>query len=206
VSGSRIDENGQARGKACRDNKRAAVVPLGDLWNESLGGPMLLRIPAASLNDFATYGNALTSQGLQYFAVATKISFDPEQAYPKFVFQGTRVLTDEEADIVIQHLNNKEQLDRIIAEDTSDLGAAAPAGVALLQQPGTPSARFAAVQEEKEEEAPAPAPKAAAPKTAKPKTQVKAAPVIEAPVVEDTDETASTGNDDLDDQLDALLG
>ena len=78
--GSRIDENGQARGTACRDNKRIAIVPLGDLENETLGGPMLLRIPAASLNDFAQFTTKLEHLGLPYVAVGVKISFDPQQA------------------------------------------------------------------------------------------------------------------------------
>lgn len=202
VSGSRIDENGQARGKACRDNKRVALVPLGDLHNESLGGPMLLRIPAASLNDFATYGNALTAEGFQYFAVATKISFDIEQSYPKMVFQGTRPLTDAEADVVIAHLNNKDQLDRIIAEDTGDF-APAPAGVALLQQPGAPSAKFANVQTEEVAEAE----EKPAPKVTKAKVTPKAK-VVEAPAEEEppfATEEGPTGLDDLDAELEAML-
>lgn len=53
--GSRITPAGKA-GKACADSKRVAVTPAGDIANDVYGGPMLLRIPAASLQDLAMYG------------------------------------------------------------------------------------------------------------------------------------------------------
>lgn len=192
--GSRVDENGQARGTACRDNKRVAIVPLADLENEVYGGPMLLRIPAASLNDFAQFATKLEQLGLPYCAVGVKIAFDPEQAYPKFLFSGVRTLTDEEADVILE-MRDSPQVKRIISEDvgsqsvtpkvTHDDG---------LSQLAPPPAKMAAV---KDEPAPAPAPapvkKAAAPKKA-------------APVVAEVEDEAETTGTSLDDELEALLG
>lgn len=197
--GSRVDENGQARGTACRDNKRVAIIPLGapgdldTLRNEIYGGPMLLRIPAASLNDFAMFTTKLEHCGLPYCALGMKISFDPDQAYPKFLFSYVRSLTDEEADIVIG-MRSSPQVKRIISEDVGNLPATPQVvhddGLAKLT---APSAKFAAVKDEEPEEAPAPVAKKAAPK--------KAAAPAPAPV-EDEEQTTGTS---LDDELDALL-
>jgi len=192
--GSRVDENGQARGTACRDNKRVAVVPLSDLQNEVYGGPMLLRIPAASLNDFAQFTTKLEHMGMPYCSVGVKIAFDPEQAYPKFLFSGVRTLTDDEADIILE-LRDSPQVKRIISEDSGS----APVTPQVTHDDGlsklaAPSAKF------EQASAPAPAPAPAAKKAA-PKKAAAPAPV-EAPV-EDEEQTTGTS---LDDELDALLG
>lgn len=194
--GSRIDENGQARGTACRDNKRIAIVPLGDLENETLGGPMLLRIPAASLNDFAQFTTKLEHLGLPYCAVGVKIAFDPEQAYPKFIFSGVRTLTDDEADVILA-LRDSPQVKRIISEDNGQASTPQVTHDDGLARLAPASNKFAAVKEavEEEEAAPPPAPVA---KKAAPK---KAAAPAPAPV-EDEAETTGTS---LDDELDALL-
>jgi hypothetical protein len=98
--GSKVTEAGKP-GKACGDSKRLAVVPLGDIDNERMGGPMLLRVPAASLKDLKGYGDTLQQYGFPYFAVATRIAFDVAEAYPKFVFSAIRPLTDVEARKII---------------------------------------------------------------------------------------------------------
>lgn len=190
--GSRIDENGQARGTACRDNKRIAIVPLADLENEVYGGPMLLRIPAASLNDFAQFTTKLEHLGLPYCAVGVKISFEPGQSYPKFVFSGIRTLTDDEADVILE-MRNSPQVKRIISEDVGS----APVTQQVTHDDGlaklaAPSAKFAGVKDEAPVEEPKPVAKKAAPKAAAP------AP---APV-ESEEQTTGTS---LDDELEALL-
>lgn len=191
-SGSKVDETGQARGKACRDNKRVAIVPFADLKNELYGGPMLLRIPAASLNDFAMFTRKMEAMGVPYCAAAVKISFDPAQAYPKFVFQGIRPLNDEEADIILA-LRDDPQTKRIVSEegDGATQQVAHDDGLAKL---GPVSSKFADVQPAAPVEEPAPvAKKAAVKKTAAP------------PPVAANDEESDTGTS-IDDELDALLG
>lgn len=191
VRGSKVDENGQARGSECRDNKRVAIVPLGDLENDMLGGPMLLRIPAASLNAFAEFTTKLEKMGVPYCGAGIKISFDPSEAYPKFVFQAVRPLTDDEADIVLE-LRDSMQVKRIISEDIGDSAPALPAPDQVFAQPGQVSSKFSALQEEDvATPAPAPVAKKAAPK--KPEPQV----VVEEP------QTTGTS---IDDELEALLG
>jgi hypothetical protein len=104
--GSRVTEAGK-QGKACSDSRRIAVAPLNDLANEMFGGPMLLRIPAASLKDLKAYGELLNSYHYPYYACATRISFDPKEAYPKFVFGAIRPLTDDEAKFVLELRGDK---------------------------------------------------------------------------------------------------
>lgn len=116
VWGSKITEAGK-KGKACSDSKRLAVVPVGDIANETFGGPMLLRVPAASLQDLATYGNKMQNLGYPYFAIATRIAFDANEAYPKFLFSAIRPLTDDEADQVLA-LQTTQEVARVLAEGT----------------------------------------------------------------------------------------
>lgn len=122
--GSRVTESGK-NGKACSDAKRIAVVPLGDIDNETFGGPMLLRVPAASLKDVKQYGDLMGSYGFPYFAVGTRIAFDPQDAYPHFVFSAIRPLTDEEGKKVLA-LRDDPKVARILSEmvETAAPGAA----------------------------------------------------------------------------------
>jgi hypothetical protein len=94
--GSRISETG-AKGKACSDSRRVAVASPQDLEDV-----MLLRIPAASLRELADYGKGLSKRGVPYQALTTKVRFDPESAYPKMLFQPSRWLTQEEAEVAAE--------------------------------------------------------------------------------------------------------
>jgi hypothetical protein len=129
--GSQIKQDGSAgKGKACSDTKRLAVVPLPDIQNDLLGGPMLLRVPAASLQDVAAYGAGVAKMGYPYYGVGTRIGFDAKEAFPKFVLRPIRALTDAEAEKVLEHRNDP-RTDRILAEDMP----VAPAGGAPASAP-----------------------------------------------------------------------
>ena len=137
----------------------------------------------------------LEHMGMPYCSVGVKIAFDPEQAYPKFLFSGVRTLTDDEADIILE-LRDSPQVKRIISEDSGS----APVTPQVTHDDGlsklaAPSAKF------EQASAPAPATPAPAAKKAAPKKAAAPAPV-EAPV-EDEEQTTGTS---LDDELDALLG
>lgn len=118
--GSRITESGK-QGKACSDSRRIAVVPLNDMDNEMFGGPMLLRVPAASLKDLKAYGELLNSYQFPYYAAATRISFDPNEAFPKFVFSAMRPLNEAEA-AAIMELREDRRVANILSE-AQDLAA-----------------------------------------------------------------------------------
>lgn len=175
--GSRVTPAGKA-GKACSDSKRVAVVPLGDIANEVYGGPMLLRVPAASLNDLAQFGNKLQSLGYPYYAVGVRIAFDSAEAYPKFQFSAIRPLTDAEAETVVQ-MQADAGVGRVLAEGSEHVAAA-----------------------------PAPAPAAVTAPAAEPKRDYKKKPAPVAapePVVEEAASGASSFDDELDAQLNGLL-
>lgn len=124
VWGSKINrDTGQAtRGKACMDSKRLAVVPVGDIENQMYGGPMMLSVPPSSLKRLGPYQNLLQANGFHYAAVWTRITFDPESAYPLFNFDAIAALNDIQADQVLVMVNHP-QIDRILDADQSSVEA-----------------------------------------------------------------------------------
>lgn len=112
--GSKITDNGK-KAKACADTKRLAVVPLQDIDNETFGGPMLLRTPAASLKEVKSYSVALNQRNIPFYAVGTRVKFDPEEAFPKMEFEPVRVLTEREI-LKVLELRNDERVSRILDE------------------------------------------------------------------------------------------
>lgn len=151
VWGSKISPSG-AKIKACADVRRVAVLPAEDMDYS----PVLLRVPAASLGDLAAYGKALKQRGIPYAAVVTKMSFDPDAAYPKIKFQFDRVLTPEEMAHVAARISEP------VVEDVLGLthrGAAPAAAAPATDGFGIP----ADVKVPAAAPAPAPAPAPAAP-------------------------------------------
>lgn len=126
VWGSKISPQGK-KTKLCGDNRRVAVVPLGEITNEALGGPMLLRVPAASLTDLATYGKGMAAKGFPYNAIGTRIGFDLNASYPKLTFKPIRKLSDEELAEVAGHFQG-DTLGNIlnVPQDMAQAKAAEP--------------------------------------------------------------------------------
>lgn len=116
--GSRVTPQG-TKVKACQDNKKLAIVPLGDLENKSFGGPMLFRVPASALKDLLAFSNKMSAHGFMYNAVAVRIGLDIETSYPKPTFTAMRPLNSEEATTVLE-LYNSDQTERLLA-DFNDL-------------------------------------------------------------------------------------
>lgn len=125
--GSRVSDN-NSRGKACQDVRRVVVLPLGDLPNELYGGPMLLRVPPASLQDLATYGRQLLAQGFPYNAIGTRVGFDPDASYPKLTFKAIRVLSEAEQEQLVNLMADGEFASKVeyILNSNEDARAAAP--------------------------------------------------------------------------------
>ena len=113
--GSRITDSGK-KAKRCSDNRRVVVVPAARkmdsadpqiLHNDVYGGPMLLRIPPASLKDMAKYAGELRSKvNENYNAVVTLLSFDTDVSFPKLRFKAVRRLTPEEKGVIVELYNN----------------------------------------------------------------------------------------------------
>jgi hypothetical protein len=135
--GSRITDDGR-KGKECQDNRRIAVVPLLDPENETYGGPMMLRIPAMSLNPLAIYTQMLDRKGAAVELVATRLGFNYDVSYPLITFEAVSWLSDEQALLSVGPDGNSgicgsEQVARILG-----LVNGAPAPVAEQGIPGMP--------------------------------------------------------------------
>lgn len=227
--GSRITPAGK-QGKACSDSKRLAITPADDIKNEAFGGPLLLRVPAASLRDLASYGEKMQALGYPYFAIATRIAFDASEAYPKFTFGAIRPLSDAEAEVVLE-MRESRQVTTILAEGSETAAApvqqAAQIASAFEQPPVQPVAapQIMAPVAPIQQAAPAPQPAqpsqrvatpsfgGAEPKPVQPVVQPVAQPVAQpvqqaAPVqAAPVQQAPATGFEaDLDKALDELLG
>jgi hypothetical protein len=224
--GSAISEYSGKKIKRCNDSRRLVVVPAAVrtadadpsvLENEQYGGPMLLRVPPASLGDLAKYGLELKKNhpGMSYKSVVTRFGFDPDSDYPKLTFKAVRPLTDDEKATVVD-LYNSGAVDNIL----SSSGAVAEAP---KQEPKPkPAAPKKTVDTDFEEEEPAPTKPAAkqaaakqqggfeeeeAPvKAAAKKATVKKATVKKVAAAKGDDESLSSALDDITDVVDVLAG
>lgn len=118
------------KGKDCSDYKRLAVLILPSTTARIFGGsalmePVFLRVPAASLNDLATLGEAMSRKGFHYATYITRIGFDVEKPHPQMTFRALQKLTAQEAPLVIQ-MREDPQAYRITGEN--DIGKAKTLG------------------------------------------------------------------------------
>lgn len=193
VWGSKISPSG-SKIKACADVRRVAILPAEDQEYS----PILLRIPGASLSDLAQYGKALKQRGIPYAAVVTKLSFDPDAAFPKIMFQFERVLTQEEM------VKVAERMGEPIIDDILGLTSR---GTPALSAPATADDKFG-IPADAAPPAAAPTPEEPAEEPAKPKAtrKPKAEPVEEAPpvIAAAPAEPSNAMVDDIDAALAAL--
>jgi hypothetical protein len=159
IWGSKITDAGKET-KACSDSRRLAVVPANDVANEALGGPLLLRVPAASLSNLSAYDSLLRQANAAYFGLVTKVSFDTDAAYPKLTFEydgaATELLSEAAGQQILAHRSG-EQVNRILEEQVAGEHAAA----SETTQPPAPQPAAAPTVVEPIVVAPAPAPVAA---------------------------------------------
>lgn len=192
--GSRITENGK-KAKACSDSRRVAVMLMNNVPLEVNDDPMLLRVPAASLGDLATFGKKMQEKGYPYNAIITRIGFDVDAAYPKLTFKPVRPINAEEAQMVATQFHS-DATHRILNEEIA----------AATTEDTTPEPANTAVSTEFEDEQPepAPAPKKKASKKKASKKAAEAAPVVEEPTGTPADTTAM--DSELDDIIAELEG
>lgn len=157
VFGSKITDDGR-KAKACADSMRLAVAAAGQL-----NDPMLLRVPAASLKALGQYGELLAKRGVEPHQVVTKIGFDYTVAHPQLTFKPVGFVTDEML-VEIEKTRGEPVTKQITGEmavpraEADEFQQEAPAPKAVAK------AKPAPVVEE--DEASAPAPKAAKAKPA----------------------------------------
>lgn len=138
VWGSRMTPSGK-KSRACSDSRRVAVVFAQDLYENGADAVVhLLRIPPASLNPMKDYAEkVLAPKGIPFFAVSTRIAFEPTAAHPQFKFAPARLLNDEEAEAIMA-LRGSPDVERILAETQEfPAGAAAPEATAAAQSGAT---------------------------------------------------------------------
>lgn len=159
--GSAPPRDGKAsKGKACQDNRKLAVVPVGDIENETFGGPMLFRVPPSSLQDLAAFGQQWAARGYPYNAIAVRIGMDIDAAYPKPTFKAIRPLTSEEATKILE-LVHSAAVERVLVD--FDPGAQAPAVAPATEEFEQPPVAPTPPPAPKPVVKPAPAPTAAKP-------------------------------------------
>ena len=150
VWGSKITATG-AEVKDCADNRRVVVTPTGDMHNELAGGPMLLRVPPASIRPLADYAVMLGGASAEPFEVSTKISFDTDASYPKLVFDFDRQLSEEETALALE-LRESDATKRILQSSADVVPAAAATTTAAAAAPAKTKAKAKAVLVVDEEE------------------------------------------------------
>lgn len=177
--------SGTGNSRACRYQHRLAVV----LENDQSGSVMQLILPATSifgraegdkhpLQSFARY-LAAQNPPINPEQIVTRMRFDTKSESPKLFFAPTRWLTDAEYDVIMEQASSPDAMKAVDRDAASTDGVkAAPLAIA-----GKPPAKVKIAapvfEEDDEEEAPVPAPKAAKPAKAKP-----------APVMEEEEDTA----------------
>lgn len=219
VWGSRITDSGK-KSRACSDARRMGVVFINELNEQGVDCPKyLLRVPPASLNPLKDFAEkTLAPKGIPFYAIVTRIGFDPTAAHPQMTFKAARFLSEAEAEAVIA-LRGSQDIMRILAEaqdfpagGTADPAEPSPASSAhapAVQTPATtppaakatkkPVLRPASEEEAGADTIPEAAPPAAAappPAAAKPPKAAKPKPAAPPPVVaatEDEDEIPAAG-------------
>lgn len=206
----KVQPNGH-KGRECSDYKRVAVLVLPNLTKPLLGSPLMepafLRVPAASLNDLANFGEQMERQGFHFSTFITRISFVPEKAHPQMAFRAIQPLTAKEAPIVLP-MREEPQSKRITGEDQiANNRLAAP----VQQKPKEPETVSTGIEEAA---APTATVKTAAKKpelkvveaVAEPATSILDAPLTAASPQETTTISGDTGEpEEIDDELDARV-
>ena len=106
---NQFGSDARGRGKACKNNRRLAVIPGHDGWEESLAEPQIayLSVPPTSLAAWRGYVNKL-GKGMKKptFAFVTRMTFDETEDYPKLQFE---VLRPVDMDSIPRLIELREQ-------------------------------------------------------------------------------------------------
>ena len=104
--------------KACGDYKRVAVKLYYPqmLDEEMANSPILLTVPAASLQNLKAYGKDLVRRKAHALARVTYIKLDPDVSYGKQEFRPGPALADEEF-LNVKALRNSEEVAGILREE-----------------------------------------------------------------------------------------
>lgn len=92
------------KSRECSDYMRLAVLILPTQTKAATGNalmePAFLRVPPASLNNLAVFGETMAGQGWPMHSFVTRIRFNPDVAHPEMVFSALQALTDAEGPVI----------------------------------------------------------------------------------------------------------
>lgn len=205
VWGSKISPQGN-KIKACSDSKMVAITFASNLRNEEMGGPLLLRVPPASLKDLGAFGRLLNAKGAKVQQIVTRIGFDLDASYPKLTFKAVRGCTPEEMPIIHELFCSDSVVQMMEAKNP--LTPVKPSQPVQVRQPTvdaefdkdpqpSPPVSLGVVATEKAAVVKKPARKPAAKKTAAVVTEPET--ITPAPVM-------VSGTADIDQSMDDILG
>jgi hypothetical protein len=80
-------------GKRCKNAIRLAILPPN---NNDASALLILTLPPTTLRNYSAYNNKLADAGLHSAQVISTLSFDPDVAYSKFMFEQTGMTPDIE--------------------------------------------------------------------------------------------------------------
>jgi hypothetical protein len=204
------------KGKACKDGRRIAVVPWGDLECDSYGGPIMLRLPTMSIGNFAQYCRRLEAFGADVTQVRTRLSFT-DATHPEIMFQEAGWLESPDQYETIREHAGSDHVRRMLedaavpeatapqSDTSSPLHAARPAFLPSSQPASPPPATPPQAQEP----APEPEPRLAHQATIAPRR--KAAPFTQPQAAPSTSPPAGNGaipvqpGDDMSAMIDSLI-
>lgn len=131
----KVTADGRKR-RDCSDFKRLAVFLLPSSSMLAVGEvmiePIFLRVPPASLDGLAKFGESLAKIGWPFMSVVTRISFDPTEPHPKFIFRAIKPLSSQDAKAILA-LREDNQSKRITGEEGKGGLAIAPQQSVLAQ-------------------------------------------------------------------------
>jgi len=135
--GSGRDQDGKPTdGKACSDNKQLAVFTRAPAQAGAENSVFGMRLPPASLKNFAQYVKSLTSKRVPLAAALTVVGFDQNSSYPILTFRFGGLL-DEKQYAKINELAQGDEVQTIIAPTP---GGSAPAPAAATPAPAVTQA------------------------------------------------------------------
>lgn len=208
VWGSRISdagEDGEKKGKACADNARLAISPVGAKLD-----PMLLRVPPASLKALREAVKLVNTRKLPYNSVVMKVGFDIEASSPKLTFKPVAVVDEAVFKAIRDESYESELVRAIVGVDDSGVAPVEDGGSdrsAAAELDEAIAARDAAKAQTAPEPAPAPEPPAKKTKAAKPAPEPAPAPkAAPEPAPEPAPAPKAVAASDLLSDMASLLG
>ncbi len=162
------------KGKACRFQRRVAVLvagdPTGEVYQMSFAATSLFGKGVGNVHPFESYKNFLRANGEGLDTVVTRVMYDLEADTMKLKFKAVRHLTEVEAGLVdaAQDDPDTQRYIQLTVAETDGATRAAPAPAAIAAKPAAaaPANPFGDDDEEEPAAEPAPVKRAAKKETA----------------------------------------